>query len=203
MTPFDTLGSLWSVWASYGAALTSAQWDAPTRLSPWTVRALFAHTAQWPHWLTYVVTQTRDTPPTHASGADLLRSFNAPGGVATSARSQVADKAVDDGTKFTPAQMTDAFATVGPQALRSARSLGDRVVVDYLGMGQLPVAEVLTIGIVEATVHLLDLERALGVEPTVPAAGLAHTAAALTAMTDPVAFVEGLTGRAPIAPVLT
>ncbi|MBU2665359.1 maleylpyruvate isomerase family mycothiol-dependent enzyme [Actinoplanes bogorensis] len=203
MTPYDTLGSLWSVWASYGSSLTPAQWETPTRLEPWTVRALFAHTAQWPHWLTHLVTRTRDTPPTFATTADLLRSFNAPGGVAGSARTQVSGQAVDDAAKFTPEQMTEAFAVVGPPALDAARALGDDVVIDYFGMGQIPLAEMLGIGIVEATVHLLDLERALGVEPAVPAEGLARTSSVLAAMATPVDVIEGLTGRTPFTPVLT
>ena len=199
----DTLGELWAVWAAYGSRLTPQQWDAPTRLEPWTVRALFAHTAQWPHWLGHVATQVCDSPPTHESAADLLRAFNAPDGVATLNRSEVAARAVDQATQFAPEQMTAAFAQVGPQSLDAARELGDAV-VNYLGTGRLRIVEVLGIGIVEATVHLLDLQRALGEQPSVPAAALAHTSATLTRMADPVTFIEALTGRGDsLAPVLT
>lgn len=47
----------------------------------------------------------------------------------------------------------------------------------------------------EATVHLLDLQRALGQPPDVPAAGLTHTAAVLVEMAPPVDFIETATGR--------
>ena len=43
--------------------------------------------------------------------------------------------------------------------------------VDYFGRAMLPLSEAISIGILEATVHLLDLQRALGVPP----AGLEHT----------------------------
>ncbi|HET6483951.1 MAG TPA: maleylpyruvate isomerase N-terminal domain-containing protein [Actinoplanes sp.] len=204
MNRADTLSSLWAAWAARGRVLTPAQWEAPTRLPPWTVRALFAHASPWPHWLTYVLTQVRSTPPTHETAADLMRAFNAPDGVATLARQSVADRAVADAATHTPEEMIDAFATVGPQALAAARSSGD-VVVDYLGTGVLRLDEVLTIGIVEATVHLLDLQRALGLEPSVPAAALEHTADVLARIGSPVAFIEAATGRTKkdVFPVLT
>lgn len=200
----DTLGELWVIWATYGSRLTAQQWDAPTRLEPWTVRALFAHTAQWPHWLGHVAIQVCDSPPTHESTADLLRAFNAPDGLANRNRNDVAARAVDAAEQFTTEQMTAAFAVLGPQSLDAVRGLGDAV-VDYLGTARMRVGEVLGIGIVEATVHLLDLQRALGEPPSVPAAGLAHTSAVLTRMADPVTFVETLTGRTDnsLAPVLT
>jgi uncharacterized protein (TIGR03083 family) len=190
MSRADTLESLWNVWAAQGNALTAQQWEAPTRLAPWTVRDLFGHASRWPLWLTYIVTQVREAPPTHATAADLLREFNAPGGVATTAREATAAKAVADAAQNTPAQLVDAFATVGPQVLAKVRELGD-VVVDYLGLARLRLDEALSIGIVEATVHLLDLHRALGVEPSAPAGGLEHTVAVLS----PVALIEAATGR--------
>jgi hypothetical protein len=78
-------------------------------------------------------------------------------------------------------------------------------VVDYLGLAMLRLEEAVSIGIVEATVHLLDLRRALDLTPDVPAAGLAHTAAVLTEMAPVVDFIEVATGRstATLFPVLT
>jgi hypothetical protein len=57
----------------------------------------------------------------------------------------------------------------------------------------------------EATVHLLDLQRALGQPPNVPADGLAHTAAVLAEMAPPVELIEAATGRttAGLFPILT
>ncbi|GAB2569590.1 hypothetical protein Aab01nite_07290 [Paractinoplanes abujensis] len=177
--------------------LTAEQWEAPTRLEPWTVRELYAHACQWPRWLGYVATQTCDTPPTHHGTAALLTTFNAPGGIATRNREQVAAKAVEVAAERTTEQMTAAFAEAGPRSLDAAGKLG-QTVVDYLGTGRMRIGEVLGIGIVEATVHLLDLQRALGEPPSVPAAGLARTSAVLTEMAGPIGLVEALTGRASV-----
>ena len=61
-----------------------------------------------------------------------------------------------------------------------------------------PLSEAISIGILEATVHLLDLQRALGVPPEVPPAGLEHTVGLLAEMTPPVGFVELATGRSEV-----
>jgi hypothetical protein len=195
---------LWQAWAAQGEALTAEQWAAPTRLAPWDVRALFAHASAWPRWLSYIVTQERDTPPTHASAAALLRDFNLPDGAANVARQATADKAVADAGKYTTAEMIASYTEVGPRALNAARDLGN-VVVNYLGMAHLHLDEALSIGILEATVHMLDLQRALELPPSVPADGLALTTAVLTEIADPVAFIEAATGRTtdPVLPVLT
>jgi hypothetical protein len=77
--------------------------------------------------------------------------------------------------------------------------------VDYFGQAVLRLDEAVSIGIMEATVHLLDLQDALGQPPHVPADGLAHTAALLAAMAPPMAFIEAATGRgtAELFPVLS
>jgi hypothetical protein len=53
-----------------------------------------------------------------------------------------------------------------------------------------------SIGVVEATVHLLDVLRALDRTPGVPEAGLAHTAEVIAAIAPPIDFIEAATGRA-------
>jgi hypothetical protein len=77
--------------------------------------------------------------------------------------------------------------------------------VDYHGQALLRLDEVVSIGILEATVHLLDLQRALDQPPNVPADGLAHTAALLAELASPVDFIEAATGRSAtdVFPVLT
>jgi hypothetical protein len=90
--------------------------------------------------------------------------------------------------------MVEQFAATGPRAIAAARELGP-VVVDYFGRALLRLDEAVSIGIVEATVHLLDLQRALGRPPAVPAEGLAHTAAVIVQMAPPVDFIEAATGR--------
>jgi hypothetical protein len=62
-----------------------------------------------------------------------------------------------------------------------------------------------SIGVLEATVHLLDFQHAaLGVPSDVSPAGLEHTIGLLAKMTPPVDFIELATGRREVAlfPVL-
>ena len=206
MTPEDrltTLGLLWAAWEHQGRALAADQWQRPTRLGDWTVRMLYAHAASWPVGFAHLVGQVRQVAPTHASAAELLGEFNRPGGIATRQADRVAAAAREDAATYTPAQLIEPFSVTGPQAIATASQLGS-VVVDYFGRAMLPLAEAVSIGILEATVHLLDLQRALEVPPDVPRAGLEHTVELLATMTSPVDFVELATGRSQVAlfPVL-
>jgi uncharacterized protein (TIGR03083 family) len=206
MTPDDrlaTLGLLWAAWEHQGRGLSAGQWQQPTRLGDWTVRMLYAHAASWPVGFAHLVGQVRQVAPTHASAAELLGEFNRPGGIATSQADRVAAAAREDAATYTLAQMIEPFSVTGPEAIATARQLGS-VVVDYFGRAMLPLAEAVSIGILEATVHLLDLQRALEVPPDVPPAGLEHTVELLATMAPPVDFIELATGRSRVAvfPVL-
>lgn len=190
-----TLDSLWAVWAAIGPGLTDEDWQRPTRLDDWDVRSLWAHSASWPFGFSILVGRVTDAVPTHATAADLLAEFNAPGGIANTTRDRVAANAREDAGKYTVEQMVGQFAATGPEAIAVARELGP-VVVDYYGRAVLRIEEAVSIGIVEATVHLLDLQRALGREADIPAAGLTHTATVLAQIAPPVDFIESATGRA-------
>jgi uncharacterized protein (TIGR03083 family) len=200
----DVLDALWSVWAGLGQAMTDEQWRRPTRLGDWDVRSLFAHAGSWPFGFTMLVDQARDAPATHATAAALLREFNAPDGIAHRNRQTVAAGARQDAATYSTAQMVEQFAVAGPRAIAAARRLGP-VVVDYFGLASLRLDEAVSIGILEATVHLLDLRHALGQPPDCPLEGLAHTAAILAEMAPAVDFIEAATGRskAEVFPILS
>ncbi|MGC9669524.1 maleylpyruvate isomerase N-terminal domain-containing protein [Planosporangium sp. 12N6] len=189
-----TLGALWSVWRDQGTSLTDEQWQRPTRLGDWDVRSLYAHAGSWPFGLSHLVGTVRDVEPTYPTAAALLRDFNRPDGIARRNRDRVAAGAREDAATYSTAQMIETFASVGPSAIATARQLGP-VVVDYFGLAALRLDEVISVGIVEATVHLLDLQRALGLPPDVPADGVAHTTDVLAQMAPPVDFIEVATGR--------
>ena len=206
MPPQDrltTLARLWTAWSRQGRALSAEQWDRPTRLGDWTVRMLYAHAAGWPLGFSRLVGMVRDTQPTHATAAALLRDFNRPGGIAAGEAGDVAARARETASARTRAELIEQFATTGPRAIATARRLGP-VVVDYFGRALLPLEEAVGIGILEATVHLLDLQRALGAPPDLPAAGVEHTVALLAQMAPPLDFIELATGRSSAAlfPVL-
>jgi uncharacterized protein (TIGR03083 family) len=194
-----TLDTLWSAWAEHGRAMTGEQWAQPTRLGAWDVRSLYAHAGFWPRALSSLVGTVREAEPTHPTAPALLREFNAPDGVAHRLRDWAAAGAREDAAKYSTAELVEQFAAAGPQAIAAARGLGD-VTVDYFGQAVLRLGEAVSIGIVEATVHLLDLQRALGREPDVPAEGLTHTTAVLAAMAPPVDFIEAATGRSAAVP---
>jgi len=190
----STLDSLWSLWAGHGRAMTTEQWERPTRLGAWDVRSLYAHAGSWPVAFPFLLSQVSTAPPTHATAAALLRDFNAPEGSANRMRDWAAASARQDAAKYSTEQLVEQFAVIGPGAIATARELGP-VNVDYFGQAVLPVGEAVSIGIMEATVHLLDLRHALGQEPDLPAEALAHTTALLAEMAPPVAFIEAATGR--------
>jgi uncharacterized protein (TIGR03083 family) len=198
-----TLELLWAAWEQHGRSLSAEQWRYPTRLGDWTVRMLYAHAAGWPFGFSHLVGQVREVQPTHATAAALLGDFNRPGGVATREADRVAAAAREDAATYPPPQMIEQFAMTGPQAIAIARQLGP-VVVDYFGRAMLALEEAVSIGILEATVHLLDLQRALGLPPEVPPAGVEQTVRLLAQMAPPVEFIELATGRtsAALFPVL-
>jgi len=198
------LDALWSAWKRQGEALTDEQWDRPTRLGAWDVRSLYAHASAWPLGFSKLLGRMHDAEPTHPTAAALLRDFNSPDGIAKRGADQVAARARERAASSSTAQIIEQFARTGPEAIVKAGQLGP-VVVDYFGMAMLRLDEVVSIGILEATVHLLDLRRALDLPPDVPADGLAHTAAVLAEMAPPVDFIEVATGRSTVElfPVLT
>ncbi|MFF5288648.1 maleylpyruvate isomerase N-terminal domain-containing protein [Paractinoplanes globisporus] len=190
-----TLDALWSVWAATGKGLADDDWRRPTRLEGWDLRALWAHSAGWPFGFSILVGRVTDAAPTHDTAAALLAEFNVPDGIANTTRDRVAEAGRDDANRYTVDQLVDQFATTGPQAIAQARGLGEAT-VDYFGRAVLPLGEAVSIGIVEATVHLLDVQRALGHTPDVPLAGLEHSADVLAHIAPPIDFVEAATGRA-------
>jgi len=198
------LTTLWSAWARHGQTMTPDQWQRPTRLGGWDVRSLYTHAATWPYGFPTLLERVTDAPPTHDTAAALLREFNRPDGVAHTRRDQIAAAARQDAAAHPVEQAIEQFRGNGPRAIETARRLGP-VMVDYFGHAILPLAEAVSIGVVEATVHLLDLQRALGMPPDVPADGLRHTADVLVRMPPPVELIEAATGRGTtdVFPVLT
>jgi uncharacterized protein (TIGR03083 family) len=190
-----TLDGLYSVWATIGRNLTDADWARPTRLEDWDVRSLWAHAAGWPFGFSILIGRVTEAAPTHRTAADLLAEFNAPAGIANTTRDRVAESGREDAASYTTHQMVDQFTTAGPAAIAAARELG-AVTVDYFGRAVLRLEEAVSIGIVEATIHLLDVQRALGRTPSIPTDGLRHTASVLAQIAPPIDFIEAATGRA-------
>lgn len=195
----DALDQTWSEWARVGSELIGEDWHRPTRCAPWQVAQLYPHHSSFPAVLASPATSDEKTSPVGA--AHVLRGFNAPGGEAHTMASAVAERATTASTKHTPAELVEQFAVNGPRAiatLRAAEPAQPVPWVDYV----MPLAEVVRIALLEATVHLLDLQRALGQPPTIPDVALRETATLLAEIAPAVEFIESATGRAPAAPPL-
>jgi uncharacterized protein (TIGR03083 family) len=190
----DALAAVWQRWAEVGSGLTDVEWASPSRCRGWDVAALFAHVGVFPHAVLH--------PPQADGGdavtaVDILRGFNAPSGVAHAMADQVADHAVALAAQVGRPGLVAFFADGGPRGIAALRDRAADGLVPWPSSGAVTTwVEAIRIALMEATVHLLDVLDALGRAPDVPAEALRETAHLLADLADPVAFVEGATGRA-------
>jgi hypothetical protein len=136
---------------------------------------------------------TSDARAEVTDAVEMLRRFNAPGGVAHTSADDIADQAATDATTLTPDDAVTRF-TECAEILR-ATPMSKEVVISYPVVGTTTtLAVVAEIALMEATVHLLDLADAVGgVQPSKQA--LAATRDLLIAVPDPIAAIEALAGR--------
>ena len=189
----EVLADAWERWARRCGELTPEQWSTRTRCSPWDVRALVAHLCPNPEMFDMLDGARTDEPPVVSDGADLLRRFNEPGGIAHTAADDLAEQAVSDAEDLTP----DAAVTRFNECARILRAtaMSDETVIKYPVVGTTTLAVVAEVALMEATVHLLDLADAVGgVEPSHEA--LTATRDLLIAVPDARAAVEVIAGRA-------
>jgi uncharacterized protein (TIGR03083 family) len=196
----DTLADAWKRWARRCAELSPQQWSTPTRCRPWDVQGLVAHACPSRSMFDMLTAATTDARAEVTDAVEMLRRFNAPGGVAHTSADDIADQAATDATTLTPDDAVTRF-TECAEILR-ATPMSKEVVISYPVVGTTTtLAVVAEIALMEATVHLLDLAEAVGgVQPSKPA--LAATRDLLIAIPDPIAAIEALAGRADPATVL-
>ncbi|MEY9845548.1 maleylpyruvate isomerase N-terminal domain-containing protein [Streptacidiphilus sp. MAP5-3] len=189
----DLLVELWHSWAERGAALAPTEWTRPTRLPGWSVRALYAHVALDPTMLAGLREAVLEEPPKVTSGAEILRIFNRPGGVAHSAADLVAAQARETADSMTPEELIRRFAELGPAAVAELAALPPDTPVAHRA-GTVTLGALREIAVTEATVHLLDLIDAVGGPPP-PAAAVRATRDLLVDVVDPTVFIEAAAGR--------
>jgi uncharacterized protein (TIGR03083 family) len=155
----ELLEQAWSWWGDAVAALDTDTWQRSTRLPDWNIGALVAHHAMFVSLLGFVASQPVGDPPAVLSARDMLRRFNEPDGVATTAAGVVSQMAQQQAAERSAAQFVTVFRETAPEVLANVRA-GGPIVVEYVGNGTFPLTEVLSIGVLEAVVHGLDLRAA-------------------------------------------
>jgi hypothetical protein len=189
----ETLADAWERWARRCAELTPQQWSTPTRCRPGDVRGLVAHLCPNRSMFDMLNAATTDGPAAVTDAAEMLRRFNAPDGIAHTSADHIAERATTDATKLAPYDAVTRF-TECAEILR-ATPMSKKTVISYPVVGTTTLAVVAEVALMEATVHLLDLDDAVGsVQPSQQA--LAATRDLLIAVPDPIAAIEVLAGRA-------
>jgi uncharacterized protein (TIGR03083 family) len=189
----EVLADAWESWVRRCAELTPQQWSAATRCRPWDVRALVAHVCPDPSMFDMLNAATTNEPAAVTDAAEMLRRFNAPGGIAHTLADNLAEQATSDAAQLTPDEAVTRFTDCA-EILR-ATPMSNETVLTYPVVGSTTLAVVAEVALMEATVHLLDLADAVGgVQPSEKA--LAATRDLLIAIPDPAAAIEVLAGRA-------
>jgi len=186
-------------WTRSTVGLTDEQWLLPSRCLGWDVAAVYAHHSA------LVRDGDAPFPLSDAAGepmtaAEVLRRFNAPDGLAYTVAESVADLAVSDAARHTRTELVDRFSVHGPAVVQRLRHANRALIVQW-GPAVLTVVETLRIVLLEATVHLLDVQRALGHPPAVPPLALHDTAQFLAEIAPAVEFIEAATGRSVHSPL--
>jgi hypothetical protein len=136
---------------------------------------------------------TTNEPAAVTDAAEMLRRFNAPGGIAHTSADNLAEQATSEAARLTPDDVVTRF-TECAEMLR-ATTMSKETVITYPVVGSTTLAVVAEVALMEATVHLLDLADGVGgVQPSDEA--LAATRDLLIAIPDPAAAIEVLAGRA-------
>ncbi|MGH3883749.1 MAG: maleylpyruvate isomerase N-terminal domain-containing protein [Pseudonocardiaceae bacterium] len=208
MDRVDTLERIWQIWAQLGDSLTEEQWSAGTRCPGWDVAALYAHYSAFPLLLSARLPLPDGPVGEPATAVEILRRFNAPDGAAHTMAETVADWAVLEAAAHTRRELVDRFRVHGPRGLQRLRQAEATALMPWPVSGAVvTLVEALRIVLMEATVHLLDLQRALNHPPVVPTPALQGTVHLLAELAPAVELIEAATGRSthsplPVRPVL-
>lgn len=198
----DALEQIWQVWAQLGADLTEEQWSTVTRCPGWDVAAVYAHYSAFPLNLSTLPLSPDGAIGQPVTAVEILRRFNAPDGVAHTMAETTADQAVADAAAHTRRELVDRFSVHGPRALQRLRHTEPTAAGHWPHSGAVitPV-EALRIVLLEATVHLLDIQRALDHPPAVPTPALRDTVQLLAELAPAVELIEAATGRSTQSPL--
>jgi uncharacterized protein (TIGR03083 family) len=198
----DALEQIWQIWAQLGDDLTEGQWSTGTRCPGWDVAAVYAHYSVFPLFMSVTPPLSDDPIGEPVTAIEILRRFNAPDGAAHTMAETMADWVLSDAAAHTRGELVDRFSVHGPHALQWLRQAEATAVVPWPVSGALvTLVEALRIVLMEATVHLLDLQRALDHPPVVPESALRDTVQLLAELAPAVELIEAATGRSTHSPL--
>jgi uncharacterized protein (TIGR03083 family) len=194
------LADLWLRWWQFGRRLTDEQWSAPTRLERWRVRELYAHVARGILTLGNLVAAPAGAQAEISCAAAYFARLR--GGPASA--DEVARVAVRFAAETDDAGLVELFCEPRMEVLAAVAVLAPEMVLASIA-GPVRLHSYLVTRIVEATVHLLDLQHALGAEVVVPEPALLRTVQVLVRLIPSASFIDLATGRGtdPVFPVLT
>lgn len=196
------LGQTWQVWSKLGGSLAEAQWTVPTRCTGWDVACLYVHHSLFPRALSAPAPRSGAGPGSRPlTASEVLRIFNAPGGLASTAAPAIQAQVVAEAARRTRDELVDPFRTLGPTVIGNLRAADPDLVVAWPAVeAGIALGEALRIVLLEATVHLLDVQRALDQPPAMPEAALACTLQLLAEVASAVDLIEAATGRSSTPP---
>jgi uncharacterized protein (TIGR03083 family) len=188
------LADLWDVWAAIGSSLKPEQWTLATRCEDWDVQALFAHVSAGIGGLLSLLNERKvDSAPDLVRATDIIRVVKPSPEVAQKLALRVSAMAIEDARSQTPAALVERLASGREVCLLAQQHLGD--VADYFGRGNATIAGSVDLRVVEAAVHLLDLQASLGMPADLPESAVAVTMEFLVGLVPAVDFIEAATGR--------
>lgn len=198
----DALEQIWQVWAQLGDDLTEEQWSTGTRCPGWDVAAVYAHYSVFPLFMSAAPPLPDGPVGEPVTAVEIVRRFNAPDGAAHTRAETLADEVVSDAAAHTRRELVDRFSVHGPRALHWLRQAEATAVVPWPVSGTpVTLVEALRIVLLEATVHLLDVQRALDHPPVVPTPALRDTVQLLAELAPAVELIEAATGRSTHSPL--
>lgn len=197
----DTLAELWRRWHAAGLWMPADRWTARSGLGEWTVRELYAHVGRGVSVLADLLAQDPAGGEPDLPDAGAYFAALKPLGAAGAA--QVAKTASAWAAERSDEALVATFRDPAAMIITALPAAGNRVVRSIAGT--IRVADFAVTRILEATVHLLDLD-AVASHTGLPAPdAMRRCVDVLTDLTPPADFVRAATGRpAPVVfPVLT
>jgi hypothetical protein len=206
LTRLDALARTWQRWAAVGRDAEPHEWAAPSRCEGWDVACLFAHHSLFPLAFSKPAPaapgRTNDDEPGRLTAPQILREFNRREGAAHSMAPAVADRARADALRLSRRELVRRFSMDGHQAVNALRRTDAGTLMAWpRTKGLTPLREAVRLILLESTVHLLDVLRALDMEPVVAAGALRESAALLAETAPLVEFVEAAAGRSATNPL--